>query len=331
MCEQSFYMEYILGYNGPSNKAADKGTICHKVLEITALCKKAVQEGKETIEDDVVGNVLTHKDSTSYLDGIIDQVYDYYTSNLSHNDWKPLDRKHCHDWVWKVLKLYDGKFNPRNRDVVDAEPHFDFVIEDDWAKYNYEGIEGQLAIKGTIDLITRLSPDCYEIIDWKTGKRKDWATGDTKDYEKLGTDHQLRLYHLAVKQLYPDIPNIITTIGFINDGGFFSLHFTDEDLPQTKETIKNRFEVIKNCKQPRLTKSWKCTKLCYQGKTNFEKTNITPIVELREGERTSIGHIMTKCEQTKYMVEKKGIDWVTKNYTKPGYSCSNYKSPGEIE
>lgn len=40
MCEQQFFIEYVLGWRGPSNQKADKGTIVHKVLEILAIIKK---------------------------------------------------------------------------------------------------------------------------------------------------------------------------------------------------------------------------------------------------------------------------------------------------
>ena len=85
-------------------------------------------------------------------------------------------------------------FDPRNRKIVDAEPHFDFVIDEPWADYNYtlnnENIHGKLAMKGTIDLITEVDDGVYEIIDWKTGRRLDWATGQEKTFAKLQKDPQ---------------------------------------------------------------------------------------------------------------------------------------------
>ena len=47
-CPQQYLVEYFLGWRGPSNKKADKGTIVHKVLEVAALAKKAAQDGKKT-------------------------------------------------------------------------------------------------------------------------------------------------------------------------------------------------------------------------------------------------------------------------------------------
>jgi hypothetical protein len=39
----------VLGWRGPSNKKADKGTIVHKVLEILAVIKQGLQDNKKII------------------------------------------------------------------------------------------------------------------------------------------------------------------------------------------------------------------------------------------------------------------------------------------
>ena len=41
-------------------------------------------------------------------------------------------------------------------------------------------LKGQLAIKGTIDLVTKLNDDTIEVVDWKTGRRMDWTTGEVQ-------------------------------------------------------------------------------------------------------------------------------------------------------
>ena len=99
-----YYMEYGLGWRGPSNKKADKGTIVHKVLEIAAVCKKGLQDGKKIIVDEHIGRVSTCNYKPEYLDKVIDRVYEYYTSRTGHHKWLPLDLKHCRKWVWKALE-----------------------------------------------------------------------------------------------------------------------------------------------------------------------------------------------------------------------------------
>ena len=328
MCPMQYYMEYGLGWRGNSGKKADKGTIVHKILELAAVSKKALQEGRDTIDDSEIGQIETANYDPEYLDEIIDKVYEYYTSRTTHHEWKPLDLKHCRAWVWKIFNDDDGFFDPKNRVVVDAEPHFDFEIEEEWAKYSYEladgtVLEGNLALKGTIDLITDIGDNTYEIIDWKTGRRLDWATGKEKTMAKLQKDPQLRMYHLACKKLYPHVDAFLVTIHFMNDGGPFTLHFQDSDIPETLEMIKAKFEVIKKTDLPQQKKSWKCSKLCNAGKSTYEGTDVDVMYNV-------FGAPLTKCEQTHEMIKEHGIEWVTQNCTAPDHAIGKYQAPGEV-
>lgn len=332
MCEMQYFAEYILGIRSPSGIKADKGTICHKVLEILAGIKLSLQNKEKLYNDDILGDIDTKKYN---LDKIIDQIYTYYSTQFKHHQWEAKDLKDCHKWVYKALNDHNGTFDPRNRDIVQPEQHFDIVIDKPWAKYKYdtkEGfLEGNLAIKGTIDLITKVNDSTLEIIDWKTGKRLDWATGEEKTLAKLQNDPQLRIYHYAVSALYPDIDHVIVSINFINDGGAFSICYDRSDLSYTENMIRKKFDAIKNTKVPQLNRTWKCNKLCHFGKTTFEDTNISPLIEYRDGQICDPGKHMTKCEQVKHDIALKGIDRVVDEYTVPGYSVGKYKAPGSAE
>ena len=339
-CPMQYYMEYTLGWRGLSNKKADKGTIVHKALEICAVAKKGLQDGKKIIVDSHIGRVSTGNYKPEYLNKVIDRVYKYYTDRLTHHTWTTKDAKDCTAWTWKALEYRDGMFDPRNRNVVAAEPQFDFTIEEDWSRYSYDlnnnNVTGNLAMKGTIDLVTDLGDGVYEVIDWKTGRRLDWATGEKKTQHNLTSDAQLRIYHYALKQMFPQVTSFIITIIFINDGGAFTLHFQDEDLKDTEEMLKQKFEFIKNTDDPKIIRqidpkqSWKCTKLCHQGMSTFEDTNVTPIKEHRPRQKTPYGDTMTKCEQTRYMIKKYGIDWVTSKCAHPDHVIGTYQAPGEV-
>jgi hypothetical protein len=323
-----YYHEYVLGWRGTSGKKADKGTIVHKVLEICALAKKASQEGDDIFVDSEIGEIETENYDPDYLDSIIERVYEYYTSRIKHHKWLPSDKKHCRAWVWKIFNDDDGFFDPKNRTVVEAEPHFDFEIDEEWAKYTHtldDGtvLEGQLALKGTIDLITDVGDGVYEIIDWKTGRRLDWATGKEKTMAKLQKDPQLRMYHLACKKLYPDVETFLVTIHFMNDGGPFTLHFQDSDIPETLDMIRAKFETIKDTDFPQQVKSWKCSKLCSAGKTTYEGTDVKVMGNM-------FGAPLTKCQQTAAMIKENGIEWVTSNCMSPDHEIGKYKAPGEV-
>ena len=170
-----------------------------------------------------------------------------------------------------------------------------------------------------------------EIVDWNTGRRLDWATGQEKTQEKLEKDPQLMIYFYAAKKLYPEINNCIVTIFFINDGGPFSVSFNNSDLLATEDLLREKFNQIKKCKLPKLSKSWKCTKLCMYGKKTFEDTHIPVISEYRDNQVCNVGESMTMCEQVKHDVQLKGIKEVVDEYTVPGYNVGHYKAPGSTE
>ncbi len=332
MCEQQYFFDYVLGYRSPSNKKADKGTIVHKVLEILAFIKYHQQQGNRSFTDDIVGEVYVEDYN---LDGIIESVYNYYTSAFTHHKWTNVDFKDCSKWTYKAINYADGMFDPRNKNILYPEQQFDITIDKPWAKFKYDTkdgpLEGQLSIKGTIDLITKPNENTAEIIDWKTGRRLNWATGEEKTQEKLEIDPQLMIYYYAVNKLYPEIDHCIVTIYFINDGGPFSMTFSKKDLCKTEELLKKKFKHIKNTVKPELKKTWKCTKLCHYGKTTFEDTDIQPLVEYRDGQVCSVNTPMTKCEQVAHDISVKGYKNTVDEYTVPGYNIGHYKAPGSTE
>jgi hypothetical protein len=331
-CEHQYFMEYVLGWRGKSGLKADKGTIVHKVLEILAFIKYNKQNKEQYFTDDIVGTIDIKKYD---LDKIINIVYDYYSLGNPHHKWTDKDRRDCKDWTYKTIDFNNGMFDPRNREIVCPEQKFDFEIKKPWAKYTFDTPEGKitghLALKGTVDLITKVDDGFYEIIDWKTGRRKNWTTGEEKTQEVLQNDPQLKIYHYAVQHLYPDVENIMVTINYINDGGPFSICFDKNDLLKTESMIRDKFEKIKHTTVPRLHKSWMCNRLCHFGKNTFDTEGIDGIIEYRRGQTTPLHQPMTMCEQIKHDVEVKGIDEVVKEYTKPNFSVGHYKAPGSIE
>lgn len=332
LCEQQYFLEYILGWKGKSGLKADKGTIVHKILEILALIKYHKQFGNASFEDEIVGKIGIKKYD---LDDIIRKVYNYYSQANDHHKWVDKDFTDCYNWTYKTIEYNSGMFDPRNRDIVCPEQQFDFEIKKPWAKYEYDTpqgkIKGNLALKGTIDLITKVDDNFYEIIDWKTGRRLNWATGEEKTQEKLEKDPQLMIYYYAAQHLYPDVENIMVTINFINDGGPFSICFDKKHIKEIESMLRDKYEKIKETIQPRLNKTWMCNKLCHFGKNSFDTAGIDPITEYRNGQVTPIGKPMTMCEQVKHDLEVKGMDEVVNEYTKPGFSVAHYKAPGSIE
>lgn len=324
-CQMQYFITYVLGHYSDSGKKAELGTIVHKTLEVLAGLKKAAQESKPRqkyieVNDDAIDKYRIDKKyllSEEIVNDILEKSFASYTSKSKH-DWTKGDKAECAKLVWNTLNFNNGQFDPRNRDIIDPEPHFDIAIDEDWAKFTYEidgkMVEGRLAIKGTIDLVTKVSDDTIEVVDWKTGRRLDWATGEEKDAIKLSKDAQLLLYNYAISKLYPEYKQAIMTIYFIKDGGPFSLCFDKSDQEKFLKMLKGRFEQIRANNTPKPIDSsrshWKCTKLCHFCKNNWP------------------GSDKNMCIYIEEYLKKHGMEKTVKDCTRTGFSIGYYESPG---
>ncbi|NDF28542.1 hypothetical protein EB159_03575, partial [archaeon] len=201
-----------LNYENIIGPLSDPKTLEKKSIfdvNLPADLNSAINKSKLTNPDLIIAQ-LEYEQSTK----------DTYEAKSDHS-FTHKDREEIFTTTWCFLTHSDGQFDPRKRHIHFPEPHFDIPIEEDWAKFEYEingkKLKGQLAIKGTIDLVTKINDDTIEVIDWKTGRRMDWATGEVKDYKKLENDAQLLLYYYAISKLYPDFPNRIMSIFFYKD------------------------------------------------------------------------------------------------------------------
>lgn len=260
-----------LGLADTSGKKAELGNIVHKALELLARKKLALQKKESSFSDpeiSIIFNTLEFNPEEAIATG-----WNHYTDSLKTiHSWEEGDRKKAKKWVWDVLLYNNGMFNPLNREIVMPEEYFDMEIPEEWARYEYTipgekgTFSGQLRIKGTMDLVTRVKKGLIEYVDWKTGLRKDWTTGKEKDYEGLRKDFQMRLYHYALCKLYPK-DDILMTIFFVQAGGAFTLFLDRSHLGETESLIKTYFQAIQMDDFPRRVKdsdpgSWKCSRLC---------------------------------------------------------------------
>lgn len=296
MCRWLYFMNYVLGIKLPSSKAADKGNVIHKVAECLALEKLAIQNGKKTWKDDSLYDKRI-KVGGKTVKQLTDDAFDYYDS-LSPNTYTDADRRECHKWVDRMLSFRNGMMDVRNMNILDAEKRFTVEIPYDWAKFEYthngETISGQLNLKGTVDLVVLESKEILHIIDLKTGARKDWGTGKTKEYEHLEKDFQLRMYYYALRKTYPEYKNILVTIYYINpfkdyntkkmvEGGPFTLSFSDNDMIEIEEEIKEYFTQIKEDTEAKdIYPDAPCNFFCAYNKTLYGDTNKSVCHYLRE-------------------------------------------------
>ena len=324
-CQMQYFITYVLGYYPSSGKKAELGTIVHKVMECLAGLKKELQNSsprtkKLVLKDDALGTISINKTellSKTLPDELLDKSFEYYTTH-SQNSFTNSDKSECRKLVWDTLQFNHGQFDPRNRDIIAAEPHFDIPIEEDWAYYEYEingeKVKGQLAIKGTIDLVTKIDDNTIEAVDWKTGRRLDWATGEEKTIDKLQSDPQLLLYNYALSKLFPEYKQSIMSIFFIKDGGPFSLCFDQSDHTRFLKMLKTRFQDIQRNNNPKPISedrsNWKCTKLCHYCKNKWENTD------------TSM------CQYVDNHLKANGMKDTVSKLTKSDFNIGFYSAPG---
>lgn len=293
MCQFKYFLDYTLGLRSPANKKAELGVITHKAIELLARKKVAIQEEKASFIDEELNREWDVHTFTP--DVAIEAAWVYYTqTKQSLYEWYPKDLRDIRKLTWDALLFNNGQYDPLKRKVVAPEIYFDIPIEEPWAKYRFtlpdgRKIEGQLALKGTVDLVCEVEgfPGVLELVDWKTGKRLDWATGQEKTWQKLRNDPQLRMYHYALSTLFPDAKEIYVTIFWLRDGGPFSLPFSREDLVTTEKMIRDRFELVRSIIRPKRSLTWKCGKFCHYGthKTDSGET----LCDYYHGELVQLG------------------------------------------
>lgn len=329
-CEMQYFITYVLGHRSKSGKKADMGTMAHKVMEVLAGLKKYQQDHPHAkylrVNDDAIGKFkcekkdLHSKELVNVLIGLSVEAYAKNSDNKFYNS----DVQEVSKTVWTFLTHCDNQFDPRLRNIHFPEPHFDIPIEEEWAKFDYEKdgkkVQGQLAIKGTIDLVTLVNENTIEAVDWKTGRRMDWVTGEVKDYNKLENDPQLLLYYYAISKLYPEFPNRIMSIFFYKnaegkpDPCPFSLCFSPEDEDRFLEMLKERVEEIRNNVNPQPLdhnrKHWKCKNLCHYCKNNWPDTDKNMCIYIEE------------------YLSKHGMDKTIKDCTRDGFDIGFYEAPG---
>lgn len=251
-CNFQYYLEYVLGMQSSSGKSAVIGTIVHQVLEWTAK--------------------LRMRNKTLPTEWLIDQAWDMHTSQNAHlglqktnKRGKSADFIRVEDSVWTVLN--DKRFSPLRSKIIQAEEKFNIEMPgSEWETQGRDGERKQFCVRGLFDVVRRVNRDTIEVIDYKTGKKKDWNTLDDYDLRSLMEAVQPRIYHFAASYLFPEYKNILLTFFYINDGGPVTISFSPEDLVNTIGMIWEFFRRVKNDGTLRRNQTWKCSKFCSFGR-----------------------------------------------------------------
>lgn len=246
-CSFKYWLEKILQMESRAGKAALQGTIVHQVFEWMAKLKK---RGK------------THIDT----EWLLDQSWDMHIKlNPSiairrvTSRGEAADFKKCRNSIDDVIS---GDYNPYESVVIDSERWFKLEMPGkEWQCIDENGKLTQFAPRGFIDLVREIDDDTIEIVDWKTGDRSDFYTRKKHTYETLMRDIQVRLYHFAATELYPQYKNVIVTFYYTSDGGPITIPLTQADILPTIEYLWKFFQTVKNDTLIMRNRSWQC-KMC---------------------------------------------------------------------
>lgn len=256
-------MHYILGMESRAGKAALQGRIVHRVFEIMAKRRK---RGKENIDPilllDKVWDKLTSKSPEIEIRRVTTRI-DKETGNFK----EAADFKKCRVALETILA--DSFYNPYNLKILNAEQWFILELPGkEWKCLDQDGKCHQFTVRGFIDLIHEINEDTIEIVDWKTGNRKNFYTQEPIDEIALTREVQSRLYHLAVYFLYPKYENILITFYYTNESGPITIALSKDDLAITIATLYRFFTTIQKDTLIHRNRHWTC-KMC-----SFNKNDI---------------------------------------------------------
>ena len=259
-CQQKTFLQYVLGLPSPSNLAACKGSICHKVYECLALGKQAIQNNESSYDAEELG--ILPVDSIWDIDVLPQLAVQMYREKEPHLTFAKADLKDCKEWVNNGLEWHNGAYDPRKLNILQPEKHFDIEIKENWAKYQFnvngEEIEGHLRLRGTIDLVA-LNDDQLWVMDLKTGARRNWKTFKTKEYEDLEQEIQFLLYYYVAAMLYPEYESAMFTVLFVKDGGPFTFLYDRNMLPNIENRLRKYFDDIRKIQTPNLSIGKQCS------------------------------------------------------------------------
>jgi hypothetical protein len=253
-CSFKYLMEKILKMESLSGKSALQGDIVHQVFEW--MCK--LKKRKKTYIDP---------------EWLLDQSWDMHIKLNPNIEIRKItsrgeaaDFKKCKKSIQTIL---NSDYNPYRLKIIDIERWFEIEMPGkEWECIDENNKKHQFTSRGYIDLVHEIDQNTIEIIDWKTGKRADFYTMKSHSFETLMHDIQVRLYHLAATELYPQYRDILVTIYYTSDGGPVTIPLSNNDIIPTISSLMDFFETAKKDTLFIRNRTWKC-RMC-----SFERSGI---------------------------------------------------------
>jgi hypothetical protein len=254
-----YFLDVSLELGGRAGKKAELGSLCHRVYEVLAKCRKSNH----------------HLLNDKYCDSqyILDICWKrWQKTHGSIFDFTEDDYEFCQK---TVAMICDTKWHPFNFDIKYTELQFELELDIP----GFKGEDGKnCLLRGTIDLVVEEDKDTLRVIDYKTGKRLNWVGGGVKEYPDFMKDIQLQVYDIALSTLFPQYKTILLTLHFVRDGGPFTVTYTPEDRKKAIYRLRRIFNSIKSDDSykrlkddsTRRSEIWKCKYVCYWGMNTDE-------------------------------------------------------------
>lgn len=288
-CQHRFFLNYNLGIEFDAGDKAKMGTIVHKAMELMGRKQLCRQNGEASFTDEDLGKTFLADEMNTTL--ALDLAWAQYSPSL--DDPSPTNYKFCAKQIVNIYTWNNGAFTPEKRDIVALETFFDLELP--WATYDYElqgeKFQGNVHLRGTIDCVTRLPDGTLEVIDYKTGTRKDLKSDKVLGYDELKNKIQTRVYHYALSRVF-NLTDLMFTYAWTRDGGPITLFLTKEDLEESEEVLRRLWVEIQHNDKPKLFKNWFCRYVCPYAKHSHEKSGLS-LCEHYEREVYRIGALET--------------------------------------
>ena len=83
ICQNQYFLSYVLGKPEPSGKKAEMGTILHKVMEGLASGKLCIQDNAPSFKDDALGRISVTEDrlrDPQFVEWLFEKSFEHYSS-----------------------------------------------------------------------------------------------------------------------------------------------------------------------------------------------------------------------------------------------------------